>query len=111
MIRRPPRSTLDRSSAASDVYKRQPSQQTNFKILYDEKFLYIAYRCHDLQPDSIIKRMGRRDEFPGDWVEINIDSYHDKRTGFSFTLSVSGVRSDEFISENGNNWDASWNPI
>src|SRR5678809_1729779 len=25
MIRRPPRSTLDRSSAASDVYKRQPS--------------------------------------------------------------------------------------
>ena len=25
MIRRPPRSTLDRSSAASDVYKRQSS--------------------------------------------------------------------------------------
>ena len=25
MIRRPPRSTLDRSSAASDVYKRQPT--------------------------------------------------------------------------------------
>jgi hypothetical protein len=55
--------------------------------------------------------MGRRDEFPGDWVEINIDSYHDLRTAFSFTLSVSGVRSEEFVSENGNNWDASWNPI
>src|SRR5678816_1348215 len=27
MIRRPPRSTLDRSSAASDVYKRQPLAQ------------------------------------------------------------------------------------
>ena len=26
MIRRPPRSTLDRSSAASDVYKRQPQE-------------------------------------------------------------------------------------
>jgi hypothetical protein len=50
--------------------------------------------------------MGRRDEFPGDWVEINIDSYHDLRTAFSFTLSVSGVRSEEFVSENGNNWDA-----
>lgn len=88
-----------------------PSQQTNFKILYDDKFLYIAYRCHDLAPDSIIKRMGRRDEFPGDWVEINIDSYHDLRTAFSFTLSVSGVRNDEFVSDNGNNWDPSWNPI
>ena len=28
MIRRPPRSTLDRSSAASDVYKRQVSGQS-----------------------------------------------------------------------------------
>ena len=27
MIRRPPRSTLDRSSAASDVYKRQDPDQ------------------------------------------------------------------------------------
>ncbi len=90
---------------------KPPSQATNFKILYDDKFLYIAYRCHDLAPDSIIKYMGRRDEFPGDWVEINIDSYHDQRTAFSFTLSVSGVRNDEFVSNNGNDWDASWNPI
>ncbi|MGB8190823.1 MAG: DUF5916 domain-containing protein, partial [Chitinophagaceae bacterium] len=90
---------------------KPPSQPTNFKILYDDKFLYIAYRCHDLSPDSIVRRMGRRDEFPGDWVEINIDSYHDKRTAFSFTLSVSGVRNDEFVSSDGNNWDASWNPI
>ena len=88
-----------------------PSQQTNFKILYDERYLYVAYRAHDLAPDSIVKRMGRRDEFPGDWVEINIDSYHDLRTAFSFTISASGVRSDEFISNNGNNWDPSWNPI
>ncbi|TMI86431.1 MAG: hydrolase, partial [Bacteroidetes bacterium] len=49
---------------------KPPSQQTNFKIIYDDKFLYIAYRCHDLAADSIVKRMGRRDEFPGDWIEI-----------------------------------------
>jgi hypothetical protein len=90
---------------------KAPSQPTNFKILYDEKFLYIAYNCHDIATDSIIKRLGRRDEFPGDWVEINIDSYHDLRTAFSFTISVSGVRGDEFVSNNGNNWDDSWNPI
>lgn len=90
---------------------KPPSQPTSFKILYDDKYLYIGYRCHDLSPDSIVRRMGRRDVFPGDWIEINIDSYHDQRTAFSFTLSVSGVRSDEFVSENGNNWDANWNPI
>src|SRR5258705_13914552 len=87
-----------------------PSQPTNFKILYDEKFLYIAYRCYEVSADSIVKRMGRRDEFPGDWVEINIDSHHDLRTAFSFTLSVSGVRSDETLSDD-TRWDPSYNPI
>ena len=32
MIRRPPRSTLDRSSAASDVYKRQEDSGSIWKI-------------------------------------------------------------------------------
>ncbi len=90
---------------------KAPAQQTQFKILYDDKFLYIGYRCHDTAPDSIVQRMSRRDEFPGDWVEINIDSYHDLRTAFSFTLSVSGVKGDEFVSNNGGDWDTNWNPI
>lgn len=90
---------------------KAPSQPTQFKILYDNKFLYVAYNCIDSTPNLIEKRMGRRDAFPGDFVELNIDSYHDQRTGFSFTTSVSGVRGDEFISNNGSNWDANWNPI
>ena len=88
-----------------------PSQQTHFKVLYDNRFIYFAYEALDDAPDSIVRRMGRRDDFPGDWVEVNIDSYHDLRTGFSFTLSVSGVRGDEAISQNGNNWEGNWNPI
>ncbi|OQP58771.1 DUF5916 domain-containing protein [Niastella populi] len=90
---------------------KAPAQPTRFKILYDEKYLYVAYHCIDQHPDSIVRRMERRDQFPGDWVEINIDSYHDLRTAFSFTLSVSGVRGDEFVSNDGNNWDVNWNPI
>lgn len=88
-----------------------PSQQTKFKIVYDNKYLYIGVRCLDNEPDKIVKRMSRRDGFDGDWVEFNIDSYHDKRTAFSFTVTAAGVKGDELISENGNNWDDSWNPI
>jgi len=88
-----------------------PSQQTKFKIVYDQKYLYVAYRCYDTEPDKIEKRLSRRDGFAGDWVEINLDTYHDKRTGFSFTITAAGVKGDEFISQNGNNWDGSWNPI
>jgi Domain of unknown function (DUF5916)/Carbohydrate family 9 binding domain-like len=88
-----------------------PEFRTQFKILHDDKYLYIGYKAFDPAPDSIVKRMDRRDNFPGDWLEINIDSYHDLRTAFSFTLSASGVRGDEYITNNGENWDSNWNPI
>ncbi len=88
-----------------------PTQNTAFKILYDDRNLYIAFRCFDTEPDKIVKRMSRRDNFEGDWVEINIDSYHDLRTAFSFTITAAGVKGDEFISNNGSNWDSNWNPI
>ena len=88
-----------------------PSEQTKFKIVYDKNYLYFAFKCYDKDPKGIVKRLSRRDGFEGDWVEVNIDSYNDKRTGFSFTISVSGVKGDEFISDNGNSWDGSWNPI
>ena len=37
MIRGPPRSTLDRSSAASDVYKRQQLDGTDVYVIVDAK--------------------------------------------------------------------------
>src|SRR5690606_24061714 len=102
---------------ATDYIQREPeenvppTEQTKFKIIYDDKNLYVAFKCLDKEPDKIVKRMSRRDGFEGDWVEINFDSYHDLRSGFSFTVSASGVKGDEAISLNGNNWDGSWDPI
>jgi hypothetical protein len=88
-----------------------PTVQTKFKILYDAKNLYVAVKNLDPDPSKIVSRMSRRDGFEGDWIEMNIDSYYDKRSAFSFTSSVSGVKSDEYVSNNGNNWDANWDPI
>ena len=53
MIRRPPRSTLDRSSAASDVYKRQPLRglvrgYADFKLPDESAGARKGdYECHD----------------------------------------------------------------
>ncbi len=88
-----------------------PTVQTKFKILYDAKNLYIIARCYDPEPSKIVRRMSRRDGFDGDFVEVNIDSYYDRRSAFSFTASVSGVKGDEYVSNNGDVWDASWDPI
>lgn len=89
----------------------EPKRQTKFKVLFDDNYLYLAYHCLHEDISQIERRLGRRDNFPGDWVEVNIDSYFDKSTAFSFTISVSGVKGDEFITGNGNNWDTNWNPI
>lgn len=89
----------------------QPDQDTKFKIVYDEKFLYVGIRAYDSDPDKIEMRLSRRDGFQGDWVGIFIDSYHDKRSAFGFITTAAGVKADFFSSENGNNEDESWNPI
>ncbi|MFD2567298.1 DUF5916 domain-containing protein [Pseudotenacibaculum haliotis] len=88
-----------------------PTYQTRFKITYDAKYLYVAIRAFDDEPELIQKRLSRRDGFAGDRVNVIIDSYHDKRTAFVFTITAAGVKGDEIATDNGNNWDASWNPI
>ena len=89
----------------------EPSVQTKFKILYDQKHLYIALKALDPEPETITDRLSRRDGFVGDRINVLIDSYHDLRTGFLFTVTAAGVRGDEFITDNGDNVDESWNPI
>lgn len=88
-----------------------PSEQTKFKILYDQKYLYIAVLALDAAPETITKRLTRRDGFEGDRINVLIDSYHDLRTAFLFTITAAGVRGDEIATDNGNNIDDSWNPI
>ncbi len=88
-----------------------PSQQTAFKILYDEKYVYVAVRAYDGEPEKIVRRMSRRDNLEGDFIEVEIDSYFDHRTAFSFSVSAAGVKSDAVISDDGQNFDQNWNPI
>lgn len=102
---------------AGDFVQREPndgappSEPTAFKILYDDSNLYVAIRAYDSQPEKIVRRVSRRDGFEGDWVEINIDSYFDHRTAFSFTMTAAGVKGDEAVSNDGGNWDSNWDPV
>ncbi|UAM97485.1 DUF5916 domain-containing protein [Polaribacter litorisediminis] len=88
-----------------------PAYQTKFKVMYDAKYLYIAIRAFDAEPELIQQRLSRRDGFQGDRVNVIIDSYHDQRTAFVFTTTAAGVKGEELASQNGSNWDDSYNPI
>lgn len=89
----------------------KPSQQTQFKILYDDKNLYVAMRAFDNEPEKISRKAGRRDELAGDIMGVNFDSYHDHRTGFEFSVTAAGQKIDLILTNpmNGdNNWNAVW---
>ena len=102
---------------SSDFTERDPDEgtpptyQTLFKIIYDSKYLYIAVKALDNNPELIEQRLSRRDGFAGDRVNVVIDSYHDKRTAFVFTTTAAGVKGEEIASQNGQSWDESWNPV
>lgn len=90
---------------------KPPSQETAFRIMYDDNNLYVFIRAFDSEPDKISRIMSRRDNFSGDMVWIDIDSYFDKQTDFLFAASASGAKSDAAITQNGQNEDESWNPV
>ena len=87
-----------------------PSQQTAFKILFDNNNLYVAIKAFDTETDKIEKRITRRDEFEGDMVGIQIDSYFDKLTAYSFVVTAGGVKCDEHVT-NEDNSDDTWDPV
>ena len=90
---------------------KQPHQQTEFAILYDENNIYVAIKAIDKSPDSISMRLTRRDITDGDMVGIMLDTYHDKRTAFNFIVSAAGVKSDFVMSNDGESEDLTWDPI
>ena len=91
---------------------KPPSQQTEFRIAYDDSAIYVGVRCFDSQPDEIRDLLTRRDQpSTSDWVHVGIDSYFDRRTAFMFGVNAAGVQSDRLLfndSEEDLSWDAVW---
>lgn len=91
-----------------------PTEQTAFKVLYDDSHLYLAIRCYDSQPESIERRLSRRDNTSGDYVMVFIDSLHDLRTSYCFAVNAAGVKGDQLLPNDSfdeNTVDLSWDPI
>ncbi|MFZ2287338.1 MAG: DUF5916 domain-containing protein [Bacteroidales bacterium] len=89
----------------------QPTQKTEFKLIYDNNNIYVAIKAWDTAPDSIVSRMTRRDDTDGDEVTVAIDSYFDQRTAFGFGVSAAGVKGDLIWTDDGMNEDESFDPI
>jgi hypothetical protein len=90
----------------------EPSQHTEFRVAYDASTLYVKVRAFDREPDKIVTFLTRRDlDSPCDWIHVLIDSYHDRRTAYEFSVNPSGIKRDRYWfndTDGDDSWDAVW---
>ncbi len=89
------------------------SERSEARVLYDDEAIYVGMRLLDAHPDEIAAQLARRDAsgIHSDWAHVLIDSYHDRRTGFRFSVNPRGVQKDVLHYDDFNedvNWDAVW---
>lgn len=88
---------------------------TEFRLLYDDHFLYIGIRGEASSEKYVVSSLRR--DFKGttsDNVTLMFDTFNDGNTAFLFGMTPYGVQREAFISQGGAaagfnpNWDQKW---
>lgn len=75
------------------------SKPTEVMVGYDEKNLYIAFRCFD-DKDKIRATVAKRDEvFGEDNVRVYLDTYNDQRRAYVLGFNPYGIQQDGIFTE------------
>lgn len=107
-----------RARVASEFVQSEPvdgapaRQATRVRVLFDDKALYVGAVLFESDTTRIARQLVRRDAGGVyDFFDISIDPIRDRRTGYRFRVSASGVQSDSYlyddVREDGS-WDAVW---
>jgi hypothetical protein len=77
-------------------YGAEPTERTEFRIAYDDDFLYVSGVLHDRDPDGIRATSLRRDDgsMSNDWFVVVIDGYRDRENSLTMGVTPAGVRTD-----------------
>lgn len=90
------------------------SERTVVQIAYDDRYIYVAARCHT-DRGAPTTGLGRRDdELATDQFLIGFDPRHDHQTAYVFGVNPSGVQRDFSVfddTERNNDYDAVWEVV
>ncbi|HJP58518.1 MAG TPA: DUF5916 domain-containing protein, partial [Gemmatimonadaceae bacterium] len=88
-----------------------PTRRTDARVIFVGDAMYVGMRAYD-SPDSIVAPLMRRDGMVNsDWVDVLVDSFHDRRTAFHFAVNPAGVKVDMYHYDDiqsDMSWDAVW---
>ncbi|MCC6476041.1 carbohydrate binding family 9 domain-containing protein [bacterium] len=106
------------ADVAKNFVQREPgypapsTQPSEVRVLFDNDALYVGYMLYDSAPDSVKGQIQRRDnDGSSDFVDLYLDTFHDGRNGYWFTLTAAGVQAEgNFFNEQelSASWDAVW---
>ncbi len=95
----------ERAAVFKDFYQTSPgdnispSKPTIVYVMYDEKNLYIAFKCWD-DPDKIRATVAKRDNvFGEDNVRVWLDTYNDHRRAYELGFNPLGIQQDGIFTE------------
>ncbi len=80
----------------SPVFGKDPTENTDIRIAYDDKFLYAGARLFYRDP-SMIRSSSYKRDFMGmgsDWFGLFLDTYNDKENSMMFFTTPDGLRFD-----------------
>ncbi|HEY7442443.1 MAG TPA: DUF5916 domain-containing protein [Vicinamibacterales bacterium] len=85
-------------------------QRTSVWVAYDEKAIYIAFRCYDTEPDRIRTTIAKRDNaWNDDWVAVSLDSSRTGQVAYHMFVNPSGIQMDALNSgANGEDTAPDW---
>lgn len=108
-----------RATFISDFVQKEPtegavpSERTEVAFLFDDGMLYVGARMY-ANPDSVAAQFSRKDQDNGNaaMLRISLDTYHDRRTAYTFAVTAAGVRLDWYnSSDNEFRRDMTYDPV
>ncbi len=110
-----------KAAVASDFHKHFPADSgpaelvTEVRLLFDERYLYIAAYCRQSPAkDFVVQSLKRDFEFnENDAFDVYLDAFGDATSGFAFGVNPYGVQRDGIIPYGGTKdidltWDNRW---
>jgi hypothetical protein len=91
----------------------QPAiENSEVRVAYDDEALYIGARMYSRDPSAIRALVTRRDqEGISEFIAVSFDTYHDRRTAYSFAVTPAGVRLDFFHPADNDDTDSEFDPV
>ena len=99
------------------VFQGEMTERTEFRIAYDDNYLYVAGRFYDTDPGGILTSSLYRDggTFADDYLNVVIDPFNDNENALWFWTTPAGIRGDMAVSNDNEgesalneSWDTFW---